>query len=122
MSDEQMELGGNAAKDFNSRLDDLTAAVDAVEEAKKEVKRIKADAKAEGYDVEALAAVEKHRRKGAAHIAAQLTREAVRTTYLKAANMPATLSAALKAAEAEAEEAPAPKSEKKAKGRKSKMN
>jgi uncharacterized protein (UPF0335 family) len=122
MSEEGLELGGNAAKDFNDRLDAYSAALDAVEAAKAEVKRIKDDAKGEGYDMKAFAEVEKCRRKGAKHTAAQFTLELVRTTYLKAAGLPHTLALAQKAAEAEAEDTPAPKAEKKAKGRKSKMN
>jgi len=122
MSDEPQPLGGNQAKDFNDRLDAYAAELDAVEKHKAEAKRIKDEAKSEGYDVKAFAQVEKLKRKGFGQIATQLEFEMVRNTYLKAAGLPATLAEAQKLAAAEAEAEPAPKSEKEGKRRRARMN
>jgi uncharacterized protein (UPF0335 family) len=122
MSDENIELGGNAARDFNQRLEAYSEALDDVKEAKDRADEIKKAAKDEGYDMKAFANVEKLRRKGAAHLAGQLKLELIRNTYLKAAGMPSTYEEAQKAADAEAAAAPEPNSEKKAKNKRRGMN
>ena len=122
MSDEPQPLGGNQARDFNDRLDAYAAALDAKEAADADAKRIKEEAKQEGYDMKAFVQVEKLKRKGAGKIASQLEFEMVRTTYLKAAGLPSTLEEAQKLAAADAASEPESKTEKHAKRRRRGMN
>ena len=122
MSDEPQPLGGNQARDFNDRLDAYAAALDAKEAADAEAKRIKEEAKQEGYDMKAFVQVEKLKRKGAGQIATQLEYEMVRTTYLKAAGLPSTVEEAQKLAATEAASEPESKSEKRSKRRRRGMN
>lgn len=122
MSDENIELGGNQARDFNQRLEAFSQALDEQAEAKARADEIKKAAKDEGYDMKAFVNVEKMKRKGAAHLAGQLKLELIRNTYLKAAGMPSTYEEAQKAADAEAEAVPESRSEKKAKNKRRGMN
>lgn len=107
-----MELGSNTAnEELRRRAKALSEKLDEIAELQEEVKQIKSEAKADGYDMKALNQVVKEMRRGADYQSAQLELELVLDTYRKAVGLPTTLEAAQEAARAEAETVPAPDDE-----------
>ena len=107
-----MELGSNTAnEELRRRARALTDKLDEIAELQEEVKQIRSEAKADGYDMKALNQVVKEMRRGADYQSAQLELELVLDTYRKAVGLPTNLEDAQKAVAAEAELIPAPDDE-----------
>lgn len=77
-----------------------------IAELQKQVKDLKDQLKAEGYDLKAFNQIVKELRRGSDYQAAQLELELVVHTYRKAAGLPVTLEAAQEAARQDAEQLP----------------
>jgi uncharacterized protein (UPF0335 family) len=117
MSDEPLTLGANANADLKGRAEELAGVLDDIAELQDRAKEIKADAKAEGYDMKAFNQVVKEKRRGASYQADVLQLELVLDTYRRGVGLPVTLEEAQKRAAEDAGALPEPKKEKKAKGR-----
>lgn len=115
MSDEPITLGANANADLKGRAEELAGVLDDIAELKNREKEIKADAKAEGYDMPSFNQMVKEKRRGASYQCAQLEKELVLDTYRKAIGLPVTLEDAQKRAAADASKTPDTKKEKKSK-------
>lgn len=115
MSDNHVQIGDNSNSDLRSRAEELAGVLDDIAELQDRAKKIKSDAKAEGYDMKAFNQVVKEKRRGAAAMADQLQLELVLDTYRKGIGLPVTLEEAQRIATEEAGELPEEKSEKKAK-------
>lgn len=97
--DRTVELRSNTAnEDLRRRATALKEKLDEIAELQEEVKQLKAEAKADGYDLKALNQVVKELRRGPDYQAAQLELELVLDTYRKAVDLPVTLEAAQEAA------------------------
>ena len=104
-----MELGSNTAnEDLRRRAMAMKEKLDEIAELQEEVKQLKAEAKADGYDLKALNQVVKEMRRGPDYQAAQLELELVLDTYRRAVDLPVTLEAAQKAAREAAAVVPNP--------------
>lgn len=104
-----MELGSNTAnEDLRRRATALKDKLDEIAELQEEVKQLKAEAKADGYDLKALNQVVKELRRGPDYQAAQLELELVLDTYRRAVDLPTTLEAAQEAAREAATVVPGP--------------
>jgi len=97
--DRTVELGSNTAnEDLKRRATALKEKLDQIADLQEEVKQLKAEAKADGYDLKALNQVVKELRRGPDYQAAQLELELVLDTYRRAVDLPTTLEAAQEAA------------------------
>lgn len=97
--DRTVELGSNTAnEDLRTRAQRLRDVLDEIADKQEEAKQIRAEAKADGYDLKALNQVVKEMRRGPDYQAAQLELELVLDTYRKAVALPVTLEAAQEAA------------------------
>jgi uncharacterized protein (UPF0335 family) len=92
--------------ELRRRATALCGVLDDIAELQKEAKKIKDDAKADGYDMKAFGQIVKELRRGAEYQASQLELELVVDTYRRAAGLPVTLEAAQEASRREAEELP----------------
>ncbi len=92
-----------AAKDY---VDRWAAHLDVIAKEQEELKSLKAEAKAEGWNLKTLGQAVKEQRKGAKYSVDQLTLELEMTAMRKAVGLPTVLEDAqrLAAAEARAEE------------------
>jgi len=115
MSDETITLGANANADLKGRAEELAGVLDDIAELQDRAKEIKADAKAEGYDMKVFNQVVKEKRRGASYQCSQLEMELVLDTYRSALGLPVTLEDAQKRAADDAGELPSSKKEKKPK-------
>lgn len=113
--DEPITLGANANADLKGRAEEYAAVLDDIAELQDRAKEIKADAKAEGYDMQVFNQVVKEKRRGASFQCSQLEKELVLDTYRSALGLPVTLEDAQKRAAEDAGELPEPKKEKKGK-------
>lgn len=92
------ETLSNSNEDLRCRAGALREKLDEIAELQEEVKQLKAEAKADGYDLKALNQVVKELRRGPDYQAAQLELELVLDTYRKAVALPVTLEDAHEAA------------------------
>lgn len=106
---EPQEMGNNARERLNSLAKQISDHLNDIADGQEEVKKLKAEAKSEGYDLKALGQIIKEMRKGPDYQAQQLTLELVLDTYREAADLPRTLEQAQSAAAAAAETVPEPK-------------
>lgn len=117
MGDEPEIIGANASADINDRVEKLISILDQLDELKLEEKTLKANAKAEGYDMKAFNQVLKEKRKGAAYQTAQLELETVLEAYRNAVKLPTDLAKAQELARDEARADPDEKPKKKQRSR-----
>lgn len=101
-------LGNNARERLGSIARQITGNLDEIAEAQDQIKQLKAEAKAEGYDLKALGQIIKELRKGPKFQAAQLELELVLDTYRDAVRLPRDLETAQAAAKSAAETAQPP--------------
>ena len=99
-------MGGNANADLKGRAQEMAGVLDEIAEAQERAKEIRADAKAEGYDMKAFGQVVKELRRGAAYSCDQLELELVLDTYRRGVGLPVTLEDAQQRAREEAGELP----------------
>lgn len=88
----------NVNADLVHRAKRLSEQLDKVAEAQEEIKLIKAEAKADGYDPKVLSQIVKEQRRGPEYQAAQLTLELEVMTYRIAVDLPVDLEVAQKLA------------------------
>lgn len=92
--------------DLRSYASRLARVLNDIADLQEDAKQIKAEVKAEGFDMKAFAQVVKEQRRGADYQAAQLELELVLDTYRKALDLPTTLEQAQAAVLAGAETLP----------------
>lgn len=93
-------------EELRRRAEALRSKLDEIAELQEEVKVIKSEAKADGFDMKALAQVVKELRRGPEFQEAQLQLELVLDTYRRNVGLPVTLDAAQEANRKEAEQLP----------------
>lgn len=94
--------------ELRRRAEFVAGKLDEVAELQGEMKKLKEEAKADGYDMKAFGQVVKEMRKGSDYQVTQLELELVLETYRGAVGLPTTLEEAQKVAAGEAREVPAP--------------
>ncbi len=94
------ELGNNYAERLKSFVERWARLLDDIADLQEDLKQVKAEAKADGYDMKALAQVVKELRKDEDYRAAQLELHAVTNTYRRAVELPTNLEEAYRAARA----------------------
>ena len=100
MSDdtEMTELGNNAAERLKSFVERWARLLDEIGDLQEDLKQVKAEAKAEGYDMNALGETVKDYRADEEKRANKLERRAIYDTYKRAIGLPTELDAAHSAA------------------------
>ena len=113
------DLGGNAQQDLKRRADRRVTVLDQIADLQDDMKQLKAEDKADGFNEKALAQAVKEMRRGIDFQADQLQLELEVDTYRKAVGLPRTLEDAQQLAHASAEEIEPPRkpSRGKAKGK-----
>jgi len=98
MNETTDELGNNAAERLKGVVERWSRLLDEIGDLQEDLKQVKAEAKADGYDMKALAQVVKELRQDEDYRAAQLELHAVINTYRRAVELPTDLDEAYSAA------------------------
>jgi len=104
MTTETSELGNNAAQRLKSFVERWSRLLDEIGDLQEDLKQVKSEAKADGYDMKALAQVVKDFRKDEDGRAAQIEWQEITDTYRRAVGLPTALDEAFDAARGAAAE------------------
>jgi len=103
-----MTQGNKADAEIRRRAEIIAGKLDEVAELQAELKKLKEEAKADGFDMKAFGQIVKEMRKGTDYQVAQLELELVLDTYRGAVGLPTDLVEAQRLAAAAAAEVPEP--------------
>lgn len=104
--DGQDDLPSTGQEELRKNAKRACQLLDEIADLQEDLKQLKAEVKAVGYDMKAFNQIVREMRRGADYQAAQLELELVVDTYRKAAGLPVTLEAAQEAARIDAEQLP----------------
>ncbi len=99
----------NHEAELKRRVDRRMEILDKIGEAQEELKTLKAEDKADGFNEKAMGQMVRELRRGPDYQADQITLEAELSTYRRAVGLPTSLDAAHAAVRAAAESVPEPK-------------